>query len=538
MMAEEDSVGGNGPILTPIRGTLDRGAASATQGQPKNGVLVLFGYGVRIAVERGHLVVSDGIGRDRRSGTLNRATCGLKRLVVLGHSGTVSLEALRWIRDIGASFVQLDADGTVIIASGPSGLDDARLRRAQALAATNGIGVAIARDLLRSKLEGQADVLTRLPDTRQFIRVIQKARDGLADAATPTVLRSLEAQAANVYWSAWSTVTIRFARRDQFTLPAHWSLFLTRSSPVSGTSRSASNPINALLNFCYAILETEVRLAILAMGLDPGMGILHADLKSRDSFVYDVIEPLRPVVDGYVLTLFEKRTFSAAEFFETRQGVCRLMPLLTQFLTGIASQLAKLVAPVVEQVAQCLLHGQGTTSKAIKVPTLLSQSNRSAGRDRVRTTDRKTATPGKLSVPAACRDCGEILIDQGRQYCDECFPSYQQAHATAFSAAGQTKMAQLRAAGRDPSKGGRAKEKRGRKNSQHMKVQAAWEAENGTGADPEVFRREILPHLQDMSLGMLAKATGLSEQYCSLIRRGLYVPHPRHWETFRNLGAD
>lgn len=60
-----------------------------------------------------------------------------------------------------------------------------------------------------------------------------------------------------------------------------------------------------MLSDLYAILETEVRLAILTMGLDPGMGILHADLKSRDSFVYDVIEPLRPVVDGYLLTLRE-----------------------------------------------------------------------------------------------------------------------------------------------------------------------------------------------------------------------------------------
>lgn len=31
----------------------------------------------------------------------------------------------------------------------------------------------------------------------------------------------------------------------------------------------------------------------------------------------------------------------------------------------------------------------------------------------------------------------------------------------------------------------------------------------------------------------MAKATGLSAQYCSLIRRGLTVPHPWHWEHFK-----
>jgi hypothetical protein len=43
------------------------------------------------------------------------------------------------------------------------------------------------------------------------------------------------------------------------------------------------NPANALLNYLYAILEAEARIAILSMGLDPGMGVLHADLKARDS---------------------------------------------------------------------------------------------------------------------------------------------------------------------------------------------------------------------------------------------------------------
>lgn len=52
-----------------------------------------------------------------------------------------------------------------------------------------------------------------------------------------------------------------------------------------------------------------MRLAILTIGLDPGMGILHADQKSRDSFVFDVIEPLRPVVDGQLLGILERRTF-------------------------------------------------------------------------------------------------------------------------------------------------------------------------------------------------------------------------------------
>src|SRR5437773_1950913 len=113
----------------------------------RNGVLTLAGYGLRVAVDRGHLAVADGICDQRRSDRLARATAGLKRLVLLGHTGFITLDALRWLRDVGAAFVQIDADGEVIAAWGPAGLDDPRLRRAQALAPGNGVGMKVARGL-------------------------------------------------------------------------------------------------------------------------------------------------------------------------------------------------------------------------------------------------------------------------------------------------------------------------------------------------------------------------------------------------------
>src|SRR5262245_47772180 len=92
-------------------------SAAARLAPSKHGVLVLSGYGLSIHVDRGHLLVSDGIGAERRQGRLARATCKLKRLVVLGHTGHVTLEALRWLHDIGAAFVQIDRDGELILAS-------------------------------------------------------------------------------------------------------------------------------------------------------------------------------------------------------------------------------------------------------------------------------------------------------------------------------------------------------------------------------------------------------------------------------------
>jgi len=68
-----------------------------------------------------------------------------------------------------------------------------------------------------------------------------------------------------------------------------------------------------------------------------------------------------------------------------------------------------------------------------------------------------------------------------------------------------------------------------------MQDQAAWESEHGTEADPEVFQQEILPQLEGVTLSAMAETAGLSEPYCSLIRRGRYVPHARHWQGLKDL---
>jgi hypothetical protein len=303
----------------------------------------------------------------------------------------------------------------------------------------------------------------------------------------------------------------------------------------AGSPRTAATSINALLNYLYAILETEVRLAVLTIGLDPGMGILHADQRSRDSFVFDVIEPLRPVVDGKLLNLLERRTFGKREFFETRQGACRLMPPLPQVLAELAPDMAKLAAPVVEQVAKRLTEGQGTNAQPLTVPTLLTEANRSAGRDGVRVKP-KREMKSEFAVPRACKACGVVLERQDRHHCEDCMPEELRASVMTFCEVGRAKLEALRAAGEDPAHSDTANQRRGTKVARTHREVRAWDAAHGGQGDPEVFRREILSGLQDASLGAMAKATGLSEGYCSFIRRGIKTPHRRHWNTLRKLG--
>ena len=64
--------------------------------------------------------------------------------------------------------------------------------------------------------------------------------------------------------------------------------FTGRKNKSNSRNYNASDEINALLNYGYAILESEIRKAINGMGLDYSIGFLHEINQSRTPLVYDV----------------------------------------------------------------------------------------------------------------------------------------------------------------------------------------------------------------------------------------------------------
>src|SRR5580698_7551790 len=141
-------------------------ASSLTEMQPRQGVVTLFGYGTSVRVDHGHLVLEDGIGNARRQARFPRVGHRLRRLVVIGSDGMISLAALRWLADQDASFVMLERDGSVLATTGPVRSSDAKLRRAQGLAHSSGAALQITRELIGQKLTGQEQVArNKLLDT-------------------------------------------------------------------------------------------------------------------------------------------------------------------------------------------------------------------------------------------------------------------------------------------------------------------------------------------------------------------------------------
>ena len=485
----------------------------------RSGVLTLFGYGVKIRMQSGHLEIEDGIGPERRKIRLARVGHGLKRLVCISEDGFTTLSALKWLSHIGVPFLMLDRRGKVLFVTGPTAPSDVRLRRAQALAHISGAAMRIARELIDKKLAGQEQVARHRLFAEHCAEAIKRYRSELAEIDTLKGLLLVESRAAALYWSAFRTLPITFPRKDESRIPAHWRVFGTRVSPRTGSPRTAINPANAMLNLLYCLLESESRLAAVALGLDPGLGVLHVDTKARDSLACDLMEAARWRVDAFVLEWVMREPLKREWFFEQQDGNCRLTASFAAQLCQTAPMWARAVAPFAEWVARTLWNTASNPTRHERPATALTQRHRREAK-------------GAPSFPPAerpprqqtlCRGCGKG-IRAGRIHCGEC----------AIEGATQ-RFADAAKIGRSVSHSAEGRTKQSLTRKGHAKACSAWDpATQPAWLTEEFFSRKVQPLLATVSTSKIAATIGVSRWYAGRIRQG-YRPHPRRWQVLARL---
>jgi CRISPR-associated protein Cas1 len=89
---------------------------------------------------------------------------------------------------------------------------------------------------------------------------------------------------------------------------------------------NASDPVNALLNYGYSILESQCRKALNSVGLEPTIGFLHEARQTKYPLVYDFQEPYRWLVDTTVISCLESGHFGKKDFYRMDNYVLRLRP--------------------------------------------------------------------------------------------------------------------------------------------------------------------------------------------------------------------
>ena len=512
-------------------------ATYATAGDPQ--VVVADGFGCRVTVHHGALTIADGVGEHRRERAYAKVAAP-SRLVVAG-DGIVSTEALSWCRANGTAVVVLRA-GDVLLGASPPGRDDARLRRAQALAGMDGspVGLGIVRDLLAAKLRGQARVLTATFGADDTASTVLDLAGGIEVAESVDECRQLEAVAAAAYFATWAgheATAVGFVARDRGRVPPHWRAYDSRRSAITGaanTNRLAERPLNALLNYCYRLAEIEARFACVRLGLDAGFGMLHLDAPGRDSLALDVLEPLRPKVDAFVLALIAERMFRKSDFVERSDGHVRVAAPLSHELAATMPTWRREVAPWAEAVAHGFSDAVAgkvtkatplTNRKAVAASAEVRRRKGAEARARAEAAGglhraakpvrrpRAVAPEKAAGALARCLTCGGPLTRPRHVRCEACWERQGGAQSR------------------------EARRRRGRSIAMARSELDAWRAEHPHAtARPEDFAG-IRAGLRDVKLAEIMSTLGVSKASASSWRSGRVVPALRHWAALAALGG-
>jgi CRISPR-associated endonuclease Cas1 len=485
---------------------------------PKHGTLALYGFGIKVRVDRGHLFAEWGVGSDRQQARLSRVEGRkLHRVVLIGSDGYCTLEALRFISDVGASFSLLDKRGKALMVCGPCAPSDSKLRRAQSLALGNGVALTISKEIISQKLDGQATLVRDMLHDSATAGVIIRFRERLSHADSLDAVRDCERQSALAYWHAWAAVPIHWTRKDERRVASHWKIFGSRISPLTHSARLACNPPNSLLNLLYALSESACRLALTTMGLDADIGLLHKDTPNRSSLANDLQEIVRPKVDAFVLNWIQSEYFRKLDWWEDRNGACRMSSALAIKLCETSDTWHRLAAPVAEYVAQALwssVHRPASTLTRQLIATRLTQRNKR---------EVKGSEVPQASQPRTehlCGNCG-APIRSGKKRCSKCA---KQATRKNFRA------------GRKMAQRPEHRAKRSATMRTHRRAISNWKSSELPGwLTRKVFVKRIVPALAHVPKSEIRKALGVSEPYAADIRAGRRRPHPRHWQTLAEL---
>lgn len=228
------------------------------------------------------------------------------RLVTVGEHGvSLSTNAIALCADAGLRILIVDGLGLPRAVAGAPGWCDATTGAAQVRAlADMDRTVDLAGRIVRGKLAAQAATIRYFSRRRgrntEFAAVASNALDAIrglagdigAIRADGDLLRAqqqlfaIEGRGAGAYWQVVAVVL-----REHAAFPGR-------------RRRGATDLVNSMLNYGYAVLQGRILLAILHAGLNPNVSVLHSASPRRPALAFDLIEEFRaPVVDRPVVGL-------------------------------------------------------------------------------------------------------------------------------------------------------------------------------------------------------------------------------------------
>lgn len=314
--------------------------------------LILCGHGIRLRVDYGTLFIRNGLTHYRQKIEEIRFFPGdpnlPDRIIISDGNGAISLDALNWMSEQEIEFIQLNWRGEVSTVAGKHGYSaNPRLVEAQRSISGTSRGIEIVRWLIREKLAASLETLeNEIPKSEVRDGAVFRVQKWISQIEKPNIANSIpkilgiEGGAAAAYFAAWHGIALKWAGGKRKPIPLNWREIGPRTMAWRKHGNNARHPVNAMLNYGYGILKSQIRSEIAAAGFDPSIGLIHGNGRNPLPLVYDLMEPLRPVVDSRILRLAQEHTFCQGDFTITKEGACRLNPQLGRRIVELASKVS------------------------------------------------------------------------------------------------------------------------------------------------------------------------------------------------------
>jgi CRISP-associated protein Cas1 len=327
-----------------------KASARRTKRAKAQPALTLAGHGVSLRVENGALTIQNGFTHYPQKREIVRYFRGdvalPERIILLDGSGSISFDVLSWLVEQKVSFIRIDWKGDIVCIAGASGYSANPFRVRWQLETRENTGQRndFCRSIIARKIEATIITLEKsIPRSDKWERAMKSAYAALSrleenPPQSISELRALEANCAAAYFRSWVGIPIKWRGISRRPIPDNWHSIGVRSSPYHmAGNRNAAHPVNAILNYAYAALESELRIKAISDGYDPTIGIMHEGSDGSSKFIFDLMEPERPKIDRAVLDFVRGHVFDPADFVIRADGVCRLNPEMARMVVAKVS---------------------------------------------------------------------------------------------------------------------------------------------------------------------------------------------------------
>ena len=281
--------------------------------------LLITGFGTSINVDRQKLIITNRLKGTRLE--FHPHKISHDGIIIDGHTGNITFEAMRWLSKHNINLTLLNWNGQLLANVMPEQPKSGKLRVKQYkkyLDSTDRFEIALK--IVQVKVEHSLNLLEQLSrfyESVDFVKIRKSAekeelfllgimKNGEKQDISKSIkqLMTYEGRIARIYHENMTAIFNKLNSEFNFT---------GRKNKSNSRNYNASDEVNALLNYGYAILESEIRKEINSVGLDYSIGFLHEINQSRTPLVYDIQELFRWLIDVSVIQFLEEKKINKSD---------------------------------------------------------------------------------------------------------------------------------------------------------------------------------------------------------------------------------